>query len=83
VKKYIRKNGVCQRYGGITPKTVDRHVAAGKIAKPEFPFQNRIPYWDEAKLDEHDRAAALMPRPQQPKPDFTRKSAQPSRQPEN
>ncbi len=61
-KKYLRKKAVCERYGGITPRTLERAIAAGKIAAPEFPFQNRIPFWDEAELDRWDRAAVVAGR---------------------
>jgi hypothetical protein len=59
----LRKGDVAARYGGITKRSVDRHVARGILPPPEYPLQNDIPMWNEAKLDAHDRAAALAVRP--------------------
>jgi hypothetical protein len=58
-KVYLRKRQVEQRYGGITPRSVERAVKDGRLPPPEFPFGARIPMWDEAKLEVHERAAAM------------------------
>ena len=58
-KRYLRKKAVCERYGGVTPRTIERLVKDGVLPAPEFPFQNKIPVWDEAALDEHDRSAVV------------------------
>jgi hypothetical protein len=60
-KKYLRKAAVCERYGGITPRTVDRMVVDGRLPEPEY--RGRWPIWDEQKLDEADRAATAAQRP--------------------
>jgi hypothetical protein len=53
--KWLRKNQVCQRYGNITPRTLERMVNDGRLPLPEFPYGNRIPAWQEETLDAHDR----------------------------
>jgi hypothetical protein len=61
-KRWLRKAQVRQRYGNISDKAVERHVAAKRLPPPEFPLGNRIPMWDEDVLDENDRRAALARR---------------------
>jgi predicted DNA-binding transcriptional regulator AlpA len=61
-KKYLRKRAVAERYGGVTPRTIERMVKDGRLPEPEYPA-GRFPMWDEAKLDECDRAATLRPNP--------------------
>jgi hypothetical protein len=39
-RKWLRKRAVCARYGEVVP--------------PEYPLGNKIPFWNEEKLDEHD-----------------------------
>jgi hypothetical protein len=58
-KKYLRKRAVAVRYGGISLRSVERAARDGRLPPPEFPFGNKIPHWNEAALDEHDRAAAI------------------------
>jgi hypothetical protein len=53
-----RKRQVRERYGNCSDKTVERMVKAKKLPPPEYPFGNKTPMWDEAKLDESDNAAA-------------------------
>jgi hypothetical protein len=66
-KRYLKKSEVAARYGNVTPRTVDEYVRLRKIPAPEYPLQNEKPLWDEQKLDESDRRAAI---------------AQPKREPE-
>ena len=61
-KRWLRKAQVRQRYGGISNKAVERHVAAKRLPPPDYPLGNRIPMWDEDVLDENDRKAALARR---------------------
>jgi predicted DNA-binding transcriptional regulator AlpA len=58
-KKYLRKRAVAERYG-ITPRSIERMAADGRLPEPEYPV-GRLPMWDEQKLDEADRAATLRP----------------------
>jgi hypothetical protein len=59
-KQYLRKADVAGRYR-VTSRTIDRMVVDGRLPAPEF--RGRWPIWDEAKLDEADREAALKARP--------------------
>jgi hypothetical protein len=61
-KRWLRKAQVRARYGGISNKSVERHVAAKRLPPPEFPLGTRIPFWDEDKLEETERQAALARR---------------------
>jgi hypothetical protein len=61
-RRWLRKAAVRARYGGISNKSVERHVAAKRLPPPEFPLGNRIPMWDEGVLDRNDRQAALARR---------------------
>ena len=54
--RFLRKAAVALRYGGVSKRWVDRAVAAGKIPAPVYPAGPKTPMWDEAVLDEHDRA---------------------------
>jgi hypothetical protein len=58
-KRWLRKRQVRARYGDITDKTVERAVRDGRIPPPEYPFGNRIPFWDEEALEAHERATAI------------------------
>jgi hypothetical protein len=58
-KKYLRKRQLSERYGNITTRSIERAVVDGRLPAPEFPFGNHIPYWDEEKLEENERAAAI------------------------
>jgi hypothetical protein len=59
-KQYLRKIRVAQRYDASI-RWVERAVQDGRLPPPEY--RGRIPIWDEAKLDESDRAAAVARRP--------------------
>jgi hypothetical protein len=61
-KRWLRKAQVCARYGGISNKAVERHVAAKRLPPPDYPLGNKIPMWAEDVLDENDRQAALARR---------------------
>jgi hypothetical protein len=61
-KQYSRKKAVRKRYGDVCDKTIERAVKDGRLPPPEYPFGNKIPYWDDEKLDASDRKAALQPR---------------------
>jgi hypothetical protein len=54
-KKWLRLEAVCQRYGDIVPRSLERAVKDGRLPAPEFPLSNRIPFWSEEALDAHDR----------------------------
>ena len=54
-KKWLRKKDVCARYGDIVPRSVERAVKERRLPHPEYPLGNDVPFWDEEKLDEHDR----------------------------
>ena len=58
MSSYSKKRDVCRRYGGVTPRTIERAVEAGRLPPPKFPFGNTTPLWDNDELDAHDRAAA-------------------------
>ena len=36
-----------------------RHVKAGRLPPPEYPFNNKIPMWNEEILEEHERVTVL------------------------
>jgi hypothetical protein len=58
-KTYLRKRAVAERYGGITLRTVERAVEAGRLPPPEYPTGERVPMWDLAKLEDNERQAAM------------------------
>jgi hypothetical protein len=55
----LRKKQLRERYGDIVDKTVERHVKDGRLPPPEYPFGNKVPFWDEEVLEAHERAAIL------------------------
>jgi hypothetical protein len=57
-KVWKRKRQVRERYGNCSDRTIDRMVKANKLPPPEYPLGTKTPFWDEAKLDESDSAAA-------------------------
>jgi predicted DNA-binding transcriptional regulator AlpA len=59
--KFLRKKAVSERYD-VTVRSVERMVEDGRLPPPVY--RGRMPLWSEADLDESDRAAALLPRPQ-------------------
>jgi hypothetical protein len=61
---WMRRSQVRERYGNISDTTLDRHVKAAKLPPPKYPFDNRIPFWNVAELDESDKAAAAAYRKQ-------------------
>jgi hypothetical protein len=56
-KRYLRKNGLRERYGDICEKTLDRWRKNGRIPEPDF-YQGPIPFWNQERLEEADRKAA-------------------------
>jgi hypothetical protein len=61
-RRWLRKAELRARYGNISNKSVERHIAAKRLPSPEYPLGNRIPMWAEDVLDANDRQAALAPR---------------------
>jgi len=53
---WLRKAHVAGWYG-ISERSVDRKVDAGKLPKPEFPLGDNLPLWRKAELEAHDSAA--------------------------
>lgn len=60
-KKYLRTQGVADRYG-VHYRSVPRMVADKRIPGPVYLPGGRIPLWDEDALDQNDRLATLTPR---------------------
>jgi hypothetical protein len=58
-KRWLRKRQVRERYGDVVDRTVERAVKAGRLPPPAFPFGNRIPFWDEERLEAHECDAAM------------------------
>ena len=58
-QRWLRKAQVRERYGDICDRTLERAVNDGRLPPPEFPFLNRVPFWREEVLEEHERAAVL------------------------
>ena len=56
-RKYIAKRGVATRYG-VVPRTIDRWVEK-KVLPPADLKINTRDYWDEDRLDEHDRQQTI------------------------
>jgi hypothetical protein len=52
--------GVCERYGGVSDRTVDRWIISGIIPPPCMRINN-MRYWDEAQLEAADRARMSAP----------------------
>jgi hypothetical protein len=65
-KKWLRTEAVCARYGDVVPRSIERAVKDGRLPAPEYPLGNKIPFWDQEKLDEHDNRIAkeyINPKP--------------------
>lgn len=56
--KLINKRAVANRYGGCALRTVQRWVQAGVLPPPDVVINGRG-YWNEARLDEHDRQRVI------------------------
>jgi hypothetical protein len=66
-KQWRTKRQVAQRYGNITPRSVERAVADGRLPAPDYPLGPHRPFWDLAKLEANERAAAIRSgKPQAP-----------------
>jgi hypothetical protein len=61
--RWLRKKHLRERYGNVCDKTLERMIDDGRLPAPEFPFGNRIPAWEETKLDAHDRAVVANVKP--------------------
>jgi predicted DNA-binding transcriptional regulator AlpA len=44
---------LCERYGNISDRTVDRWTATGILPKPVIINKRR--YWDEAEIEQRER----------------------------
>jgi hypothetical protein len=55
MKCYLRRNDLAKRYR-CTDRNIDLMVRDGRLPQPTLQ-RGRCPLWDEAILDEHDRAA--------------------------
>jgi hypothetical protein len=73
-KKWLRTEAVCARYGNVVPRSIERAVQDGRLPAPEYPLSNKVPFWDEEKLDEHDRK--IVTERVNPKPPLARRSAE-------
>jgi hypothetical protein len=51
-RKWLPKGKVAERYGR-TSRWVDEEKVAGRLPPPKY--RGRMPFWDEAELDHHDR----------------------------
>jgi hypothetical protein len=63
MKRYLRRLDLAERYR-CTDRNIDLMVRGGRLPQPTL-MRGRVPLWDEAIIDEHDRAAAraFKPRP--------------------
>jgi hypothetical protein len=55
MKRYLRRLDLAERYR-CTDRNIDLMVRDGRLPQPTLQ-RGRVPLWDEAILDEHDRAA--------------------------
>lgn len=58
-RKFIGKSKLAVRYDDVTVRTIDRWLEA-KILPPPDLVRNGRPFWDEARLDEHDRRTVAV-----------------------
>jgi hypothetical protein len=58
-KRWLRKKQLRKRYGDVTDKTIERAVRDKRIPPPEYPLDNKIPFWDEENLEAHERAVTM------------------------
>jgi hypothetical protein len=61
MKRYLRRLDLAERYR-CSDRNVDLMVRAGKLPQPTL-MRGRVPLWDEAVIDEFDRAAARAFKP--------------------
>ena len=61
MKRYLRRLDLAERYR-CTDRNIDLMTRAGKLPQPTL-MRGRVPLWDEAIIDEHDRAAARAFKP--------------------
>ena len=60
-KTWVPARDVRARYGGISTMTLWRWLRDPDLSFPQPRYINRRRYWDEAELDEFDRARVLEP----------------------
>ena len=53
IKKYLRKVGVQERYS-IDERTVDQYSRDGRLPRPIYLFNDRVPFWSVEELDQND-----------------------------
>jgi hypothetical protein len=68
MKRYARRHDLAERYR-CTDRNIDLMVRDHRLPQPTL-YRGRVPLWDEAMLDEHDRAATR--RTFKPKPADTK-----------
>jgi hypothetical protein len=61
MKRYLRRHDLAERYR-CTDRNIDLMVRDGRLPQPTLQ-RGRFPLWDEAILDEHDRAATRAFKP--------------------
>ena len=61
MKRYLRRLDLAERYR-CTDRNIDLMVRGGRLPQPTL-MRGRVPLWDEAIIDEHDRAAARAFKP--------------------
>jgi hypothetical protein len=57
-KRYLRAAQVRKRYGGISDMTLHRWLHDPELNFPQPEYHGRDRFWDEEKLDAHDRECA-------------------------
>jgi hypothetical protein len=60
-RRYLQTHQVCERYGGVSPRTVRRWVGSGRLAPPMK--VNGRDYHSEDDLDAADEAARVAGTP--------------------
>jgi hypothetical protein len=60
----LRKAEVAERYGNVTPRTVDRWLLDPALQFPRPLYVGRQPLWDADELTAWERARARPGRPQ-------------------
>jgi hypothetical protein len=53
---WLRKSSVARRYG-VSERSIDRKVDAGRLPKPRFPIGKNLPLWSRLELEAHDEQA--------------------------
>ncbi len=58
-KRKLRRKDLCERFGGITPRTVERWQADPKMDFPPPIYLGRFPLWDEDQIEQWERRRAV------------------------